>query len=208
MKRPPLRLLILILLACAGVALAIGMWRGAPERQVIVTGKALIGGPFTLTDHTGKRVTEKDFAGQFMLIYFGYTSCPDICPAELQIMSAALDRLGDRAKNVTPLFITVDPERDTVERMASYVGNFHQRLIGLTGSAEEIRAAVKAYRVYYHKEGHDHASGTAEHDHANSDYLLDHSSVVYLMSPSGEYLTHFTYGAGVGKMADGIAKYL
>jgi len=208
MKRSSLPLLGFIILACGLVALAIGMRRGVPEGHMIVTGKALIGGPFTLTDHTGKRVTEKDFSGKFTLIYFGYTSCPDICPAELQVISAALDQLGERARNVTPLFITVDPERDTVRQMADYVGNFHERLIGLTGSAEEIRAAVKAYRIYSNKVDHAHASGTAEHSHAINDYLLDHSSVVYLMSPSGEYLSHFTYGTGVGKMVKGIAKYL
>lgn len=208
MKRHSLLLLGFIILACGLAALAIGKRRGMSEGQVIVTGKALIGGPFTLTDHTGKRVTEKDFAGKFTLVFFGYTSCPDICPAELQVISAALDQLGERAKNVTPLFITVDPERDTVRKMASYVGNFHERLVGLTGSVEEIRAVVKAYRIYSGKVEHEHPGGKAEHGHASSEYLLDHSSVVYLMSPAGEYLAHFSYGAGAGKMAKGIAEFL
>ena len=199
MKRHSLLLLGFIILACGLAALAIGKRRGMSEGQVIVTGKALIGGPFTLTDHTGKRVTEKDFAGKFTLVFFGYTSCPDICPAELQVISAALDQLGERATNVTPLFITVDPERDTVKKMAGYVGNFHERLVGLTGSAEDIRAVVKTYRIY---------SGKVDDGHSSSDYLFDHSSVVYLMSPSGEYLAHFAYGTGVDKMAKGIAKFL
>ena len=199
MKRHSLLLLGFIILACGLAALAIGKRRGMSEGQVIVTGKALIGGPFTLTDHTGKRVTEKDFAGKFTLVFFGYTSCPDICPAELQVISAALDQLGERAKNVTPLFITVDPERDTVKKMAGYVGNFHERLVGLTGSAEDIRAVVKTYRIY---------SDKVDDGHSSSDYLFDHSSVVYLMSPSGEYLAHFAYGTGVDKMAKGIAKFL
>ena len=199
MKRRWLLCLGFIILASGLVALAIGVRRGVPEGQVIVTGKALIGGPFNLTDHTGKRVTEKDFAGKFTLVFFGYTSCPDICPAELQVISAALDQLGERATNVTPLFITVDPERDTVKKMAGYVGNFHERLVGLTGSAEDIRAVVKTYRIY---------SGKVDDGHSSSDYLFDHSSVVYLMSPSGEYLAHFAYGTGVDKMAKGIAKFL
>ncbi|GBE43465.1 hypothetical protein BMS3Bbin10_01542 [bacterium BMS3Bbin10] len=200
MKR---RLLILIIAAALGVgvaALSTMVLRSMqPEKPQVLSGKALIGGTFTLTDHTGRRVSEKDFAGRFMLIYFGYTFCPDVCPAELQVMSAALDQLGDKAKNVTPVFITIDPERDTVKQMASYVTNFHERLVGLTGTAEEIRAAAKAYRVYYAK---------AKDDASSTDYMMEHSSIVFLMSPKGEYLAHFTYGTGVDKMAAGIAKFL
>ncbi|HDL16356.1 MAG TPA: SCO family protein [Rhizobiales bacterium] len=200
MKR---RLLILIIAAALGVgvaALSTMVLRSMqPEKPQVLSGKALIGGTFTLTDHTGRRVSEKDFAGRFMLIYFGYTFCPDVCPAELQVMSAALDQLGDKAKNVTPVFITIDPERDTVKQMASYVTNFHERMVGLTGTAEEIRAAAKAYRVYYAK---------AEDDTSSTDYMMEHSSIVFLMSPKGEYLAHFTYGTGVDKMATGIAKFL
>lgn len=162
------------------------------------TGKALIGGPFVLVDHTGKRVTDKDFLGRYMLVYFGYTYCPDVCPTELQVMTAALNKLGPLADRVTPVFITVDPERDTVEQMASYVTNFHPRLIGLTGSVEQVRAAAKAYRVYYAK----------TEDSSATDYLIDHSSFVYLMNPRGEYVTHFPYGLGSDKMAAQIRKHL
>ena len=107
--------------------------------------------------------------------------------------------LGGNAKKVTPLFITIDPERDTVEQMNSYVSNFHEQLIGLTGSTQEIRAVAKAYKIYYHK---------VTDDPSSTEYLMDHSSIVYLMSPEGEYLTHFKYGTGVGKMVRGIAKFL
>lgn len=196
-----LRLLFIVIAAFFGGGIgALGLYAlfAARAPQQIVTGKALIGGPFALTDHTGKRVTEKDFAGRHVLVFFGYTYCPDICPAELQIMSAAIDKLGPKGDKVTPVFITVDPERDTVSQMKSYVENFHPRLVGLTGSAEDVRAAAKAYRVYYSKAG----------DASASDYLMDHSSVVYLMSPAGEYLAHFAYGTGVDKMAEGIAKFL
>ncbi len=199
-----LRLLITlmsaVLLVSSAAAISLVILRGGQlEQPRIVSGKALIGGPFTLTDHRGKRVTEKDFEGGFTLVYFGYTFCPDICPAELQVISAALDQLGKRAKNVTPLFITLDPERDDVKQMASYVSNFHERLIGLTGSLEDIRAAAKTYRVYFAK---------VEDQSSGDYYLLDHSSAVYLMGPKGEYLAHFSYGAGVDKMAQGIAKFL
>ena len=199
MKRSTLALLIVTILAGGALAFGLNLMRAQNPTKQIVTGKALIGGPFTLTDHTGKRVTEKDFAGKFLLVFFGYTFCPDVCPAELQVISAALDALGEKRKKVTPLFITIDPERDTVEQMNSYVSNFHEQLIGLTGSAEEIKAAAKAYRVYYHK---------VSDDASSTDYVMDHSSIVYLMSPKGEYLAHFSYGTGVDKMAKGIAKFL
>ena len=197
------RLIVLIIAGfLAGGISALGLFflqNSQPGPKQVSTGKALIGGPFALTDHMGKRVTEKDFEGKFMLIFFGYTFCPDICPAELQVISAALDELGDTAKKVTPVFITIDPERDTVEQMKSYVGNFHKQFIGLTGSMKEIRAAAKVYRVYFKK---------AANDASGSDYFMDHSSIVYLMSPKGEYLAHFNYGTGVDKMAKGIAKFL
>lgn len=170
---------------------------GATMTQI--EGKALVGGPFTLTDHTGRRVTEKDFEGKYTLVFFGYTYCPDVCPAELQVMTAALAQLGAKSEKVTPVFITIDPKRDTVEQMASYVSNFHERLVGLTGTHEEIRAVAKAYRVYYAK---------AKDDGSSADYLMDHSSAVYLMNPKGDYLTHFSYGTSPEKMAQGIAKHL
>lgn len=197
------RLIILILAGfLAGGISALGLYmlqNTNPGPKQISTGKALIGGPFTLTEHTGRRVTEADFKGRFTLVYFGYTYCPDVCPAELQVISAALDQLGTKAEKVTPVFITIDPERDTVELMKDYVSNFHKSLIGLTGSVKEVRAAARAYRIYYKKSAEEGSS---------DDYLMDHSSIVYLMSPEGEYLTHFAYGTGVDKMAKGIAKYL
>jgi protein SCO1/2 len=197
------RLIILILAGfLAGGISALGLYvlqNTNPGPKQISSGKALIGGPFTLTEHTGRRVTEADFKGRFTLVFFGYTFCPDVCPAELQVISAALDELGKKAEKVTPVFITIDPERDTVELMKDYVSNFHKSLIGLTGSVKEVQAAAKAYRIYYKKSAEEGSS---------DDYLMDHSSIVYLMSPEGEYLTHFAYGTGVEKMAKGIAKYL
>lgn len=196
------RLILLILagfLAGGLAALALFILQtNDPGPRQVSTGKALIGGPFKLTDHTGRRVTEADFKGRFSLVYFGYTFCPDVCPAELQVISAALDELGPKAEKVTPVFISIDPERDTVEQMKSYVAHFHKSLVGLTGSVEEVRAAAKAYRIYYAR----------AKDDTSSDYVMDHSSIVYLMSPEGEYLAHFAYGTGVEKMVKGIAKFL
>lgn len=199
MKRSTLALLAAAFLISSALATGYVLMRTPYPRPHVVSGKALIGGPFTLTDHRGRRVTEQDFMGKVTLVYFGYTYCPDICPAELQVMSAALDELGAKKKKVNALFITIDPERDTVEQMNSYVSNFHEQLIGLTGSTQEIRAAANAYKVYYNK---------VTDDPSSTDYVMDHSSIVYLMSPKGEYLTHFSYGTGVEKMAKGIAKYL
>ena len=158
------------------------------------TGTALVGGPFSLVDHTGKRVTEKDFAGRYMLVFFGYTYCPDVCPTELQVMMAAVESLGAQANRIQPVFITVDPERDTQQVMKAYVENFGPRLTGLTGTAEEIAAVAKAYRVYFAKAG----------KAATEDYLMDHSSIVYLMGPDGTFVKHFTYTTDAPKLAQAV----
>lgn len=151
-----------------------------------VSGIAQIGGPFTLKDHTGTVRTEKDYQGKLMLIYFGYSFCPDVCPTALQVMSVALQNLGGKADPVIPIFITVDPERDTTKHLSDYVKNFHARMVGLTGSADQIKQAAKVYRVYYRKA--EPAAGDPP-----KDYLMDHSSVVYLMDREGRYVTHFTH---------------
>lgn len=150
------------------------------------SGIAQIGGPFTLVDQTGAVRTDKDFHGKLMLVYFGYTYCPDVCPTALQVMSVAVQDLGPKAKDVVPIFITVDPDRDTVKHLAAYVKNFDPRMVGLTGSADQIKQAAKVYRVYYRKA--EPAPGSPP-----KDYLMDHSSVIYLMDRQGHYITHFTH---------------
>jgi protein SCO1/2 len=194
-------LLIVILggfLLGALVALAL-IVNGPAGPRVQTSGTALIGGPFTLTDQTGKTVTDRDFAGRYKLVFFGFTHCPDICPAELQVMQAALDALGDKADKVVPIFISLDPERDTPQVIGDYVKNFGPRFVGLTGSPESVAAAAKAYRVVYAKVD-DKASANG--------YSVDHSALVYLMSPEGEYLTHFAYGTSAATMAETIRRYL
>ena len=119
--------------------------------DILMWNREPVGGPFELIDHTGKPRTERDFRGKLMLVYFGFTYCPDICPTDLQAIGQTLDKLGAEADSVQPLFITVDPERDTAQHLAEYVPMFHPRLIGLTGSAEAIRKAADAYKVYYAK---------------------------------------------------------
>lgn len=179
------------------IALALGgyAWvaRQFPEQADI--GKALVGGPFTLTDQDGRLVTERDFAGHFMLIFFGYTFCPDICPTELQVMMAAVDELGPEGNRIQPIFISVDPARDTPDVLKAYVGNFSPRLLGLTGTPEQIAAVAKAYRVYFSK---------VEGTQSNADYLMDHSSIIYLMGPDGQFVKHMTYTTDAAKLAGEI----
>lgn len=175
-----------------------------PHPAAQFTAKPKIGGPFTLTDHTGKRVTEKDFLGKYMVVYFGYSYCPDVCPTELQVIVSALDKLGAKGEKITPLFITIDPERDTVEQMASYVGHFHKNLIGLTGSPEEIRQAARAYKVYYAKAKNDDPGK----ERADSDYLMNHSNIIYVMDPNGAFAAHFIHATDPGKLAGKLAKLL
>lgn len=158
-------------------------------------GVTAIGGQFQLTDHTGQERTSESFHGQYTLVYFGYTFCPDVCPTGLQVMTLAINQLDDETQDkITPLFITVDPERDTVKQLRSYVSNFHSRLIGLTGTADQIAKAAQAFRVYY--------SRSKQNSEASSDYLLDHSSIIYLMDAAGTYVTHFTHTTTVGKIVD------
>lgn len=172
---------------------ALWFTRGGPGGS----GEALVGGPFTLTNQDGQRVTEQDFRGKYMLIFFGFTFCPDVCPSELQVMSAALDQLGPQGDKIQPVFITIDPERDTPEAMKVYISNFHPRMVGLTGSADDIAKVAKAYRVYYAKAKQ--AEGAAP-----GDYLMDHSTILYLMGPDGKFVKHFTYGTDVKTLAEGL----
>jgi cytochrome oxidase Cu insertion factor (SCO1/SenC/PrrC family) len=135
-------------------------------------------GPFALIDHTGKRRTDADFRGKLMIIYFGYSYCPDICPTDLMSISSAIDLLGPAGDAVQPIFITVDPERDTPGHLADYVAAFHPRLVGLTGAPDEIRKVATAYKTYYAKvESAD-----------RKDYVVDHTAFIYLVGKQGQYL--------------------
>lgn len=189
------------LIGALGGAAALVVSQGTPGDKVVTTGKALVGGPFTLVGEGGKTVTDKDFRGKHMLVFFGFTHCPDICPAELQVMSASLEELGDKAKDVAPIFITLDPERDTPEAVSAYVKNFGPEFVGLTGSPQAIAAAAKAYRVAYSK-------FTPEGADKTGNYSIDHTALVYLMGPDGEFITHIPYGTTPAKMAETLRRYL
>ena len=161
-------------------------------------GAVSIGGPFTLIDQHGRTVTEQDFRGRLHLVYFGFTFCPDVCPTELQTISAALDRLGDKAGEVVPVFISVDPERDKPEVLAAYLKDFSPRIVGLTGTPEQVAQAARAYRVYYAK--------APSQD--GKDYSVDHSNIVYLMGQDGQFLAHFSMRTTAEEMADTIRRHL
>ena len=161
------------------------------DRRTSEDADGKIGGTFTLVDHTGQVVTQADFSGRYMLVYFGYTFCPDICPTALQTMMNAYKQLSPEwQKRIAPLFITVDPERDTIEKMRGYVTTLHPALIGLTGTLEQITATAKTYKVYF-------AKVQSEDDGSRSYYLVDHSSIIYLMDPQGRYHAHFGHGISV-----------
>jgi protein SCO1/2 len=138
-----------------------------------------IGGPFALEDGSGKPVTDRDFRGKYVLVYFGYTFCPDVCPTTLSAVAEAMDKLGPDAAKVRPLFITVDPRRDTPAVVKKYAAAFGPEITGLTGTPEEIARVAKEYRVYFAE----HRTGPGP-----GDYSMDHSSVLYLMDPTGAFL--------------------
>lgn len=177
-KTPPHRilyatmgLLLAVLLVGAGGLL----WLSANGGNSPIS----IGGPFTLEDGSGKPVTDRDFRGKYMLVYFGYTFCPDVCPTTLTAVADAMDKLGPAAAGIRPVFITVDPKRDTPAVVKQYAAAFGPSIIGLTGTSEEIAKAAKEYRVYYAE----HRTGSGPND-----YSMDHSSVLYLMGPGGGFI--------------------
>ena len=146
----------------------------------VITGQADVGGPFRLTDQNGKSVSDTDFRGRYMLIYFGYSFCPDVCPTTLSVMAQALDKLGGESRRVTPIFITIDPERDTPPVLGDYMKAFGPNFVGLTGGAAAIKDVEKKYRVYAVKKPLEKGA-----------YGMDHSSVLYLMGPDGRMISFY-----------------
>ena len=200
--KSPRALAMAMLLVFGGIPMASGAQQ--PERSAaelmdaVMWNREPIGGSFTLVDHNGVRRTDADFRGKLMLVYFGFSSCPDICPTDLQAIGLALDQLGKAGEEVQPVFITVDPERDTPQLLADYVPMFHPRLIGLSGDATSIREAASAYRVYYAK--------VPRTDGSN--YTVDHSGFIYLMDRGGQYLGFFPPGTPPDRMTEVIRPLL
>lgn len=183
-----------------GVAAALG-GDGVSEPAVPMPFNKLFGGPFELVDHEGVTRTDRDFHGRHVLIYFGYTYCPDICPASLQEMATALDQLGEAGREVQPLFVSIDPGRDTPMILKDYVAQFGERFIGLSGSEAAIRKLAKAYRLHRVKVVPDWSQG-------GDDYLVDHSSLTFLLGPNGKVLTLFPHNTPAGTMAMRLRPYL
>lgn len=190
--------LVAILVLLGGAATYIFV--NKPQAYNQITTASLIGGDFTLLDHDGKTVTQADYSGKKKLVFFGFTNCPAVCPTELFNIAAALDEMGaQKAKNLQVLFISIDPEYDTPERMKDYVGAFHDDFIGLTGSVEQVSKAAKAYRIYYAK--------IPEED-SEIGYTMDHSAYTYLMDENNQYLTHLPPNSEITDMVKTINEYL
>jgi cytochrome oxidase Cu insertion factor (SCO1/SenC/PrrC family) len=171
------------------------MASGCGPQQCAVKGdpKALIGGAYTAVDHHGTDISSDKFLGQYQLVFFGFTSCPDVCPTALVNISAALDDLGDDAAYFQPLFVSIDPERDTPDVLAEYLSNFHPSFTGLTGSPAQIKELAHVYRAYYAR-GAGASAGAGADD---TEYTMDHSSIIYLMDCEGRYIKHFDHNTNV-----------
>ena len=201
MNRPVALIPFLLLLACVagGTLWYLGDVRAHRGVESVASGETVtLGGPFSLTDQNQMLRTEKDFQGKYTLVFFGYTYCPDVCPTTLAVMAAALDKMGARADMIVPLFITVDPQRDTPDKIKSYLASFGPRFVGLTGSPADIASVAKEYRVYYRE--HPGENGGA--------YTVDHSGVVYLMDPAGKFIANYSLETSPDKMAADLTKRL
>ena len=163
----------------------------------LMYGRGTVGGPFTLTDQAGRTRSDSEFRGKLMVVYFGYTYCPVVCPADLMAISQALDALGPAAEGIQPVFITVDPERDT-KALADYVAAFHPSLVGLTGSPEEVRKVANSYKAFYVKVP----------DERSGEYSIDHAGVIYLMGRNGEYLGFMPPQTGPDRLTEVLRRYL
>lgn len=190
---------LVTLVVLAGVFFIWQTWQS--DDVTASTGTAEIGGPFQLTDQDGRPVDESLLEDRLSVIYFGYTFCPDVCPTTLQDISTALDMMGEDGDQVQPIFITVDPERDTVEVVKDYVGWFRPGTIGLTGTNEQIDAVKAAYKVYS-------AKAPQDDDETGELYLVDHTSITYVMGPDGNFVTHFSYGTSPEDMAKKLGDLL
>jgi protein SCO1/2 len=205
--QPPVRRWLLA--AIAGAVAMLGLFvvgslqaRNTPPGAVAAPRGTPIVADFDLVDHTGRRVTEADFAGRPMVVFFGFTYCPDFCPTALATLGAAFDLLGpEAAAEFQPVFITIDPARDTQEALAAYVGSnsFPAGLVGLTGTEDEIAAAARAFRVTY---------GRVEMPDSAAEYTMEHTTIVYVMDAKGELFLPYTHNSTPAEVADGLRRYL
>jgi len=189
---------LLTFLVIAGVLVFVsGLWPGSETPSLP---SVAIGGPFTLEASDGSTVTDATYRNKWQLIYFGYTLCPDACPTALNEIAGALDKLGPLAAQVQPIFITIDPARDTPKIMGEYVKAFDPRIRGLTGTPAQIAAVAREFRVYYAK---------VEDKDAPDGYLMDHSSIIYVMRPGdGRFVATFTHESTADQMAARLKKLI
>ncbi len=195
-KKTLLAGLLAFVVIAGALVFASGYWPGQAPRLPSIA----IGGPFSLETSDGRTVTDQTYRDKWQLIYFGYTLCPDACPTALNDIVSAMQELGPLAAQVQPIFITIDPERDTPKVMGEYVKAFDDRIVGLTGSPKQIAAAARAFRVYYAK--------AADKD-APDGYLMDHSSVIYVMHPGDfRFVATFTHETSPDQMAERLRKFI
>lgn len=210
---------LLLMLLVTAATLFLTQSKPPAEPTETVSGKAEIGGTFTLTDANGTTVSDAQFRGKNMLVFFGFTHCPDVCPLTLATYTQALELMGSDVENIAPIFISVDPKRDTAERLKEYLSNFDSRIIALTGTPEQIKDVAKLYKAFYSevpneekKEDVDHSkmdhSKMQHHGdtHAEDNYMVDHSSFIYLMDVNGEYVTHFPHTIAPDELAKQVSE--
>jgi cytochrome oxidase Cu insertion factor (SCO1/SenC/PrrC family) len=184
-------------LATAHAGEAAGQPTAAEMMDDLMYGRGLIGGPFTLLDQDGRARSDSEFRGKLMIVYFGYTFCPDVCPTDLMAITQALEALGPEAAGIQPIFITIDPERDT-RVMREYVSAFHKSFVGLTGAPEDIRKVANSYKAFYAKVG----------DAKSGDYAIDHAGVIYLMGRDGRYLGFMPPQTGPDRLIEILRRHL
>ena len=195
----------LIIILCLAGAIYVGNLRSQVDKKTtqhnepsfIVSAGVPLGGGFELTSHLGKKVKDEDFRGKLMLLYFGYTFCPDLCPSELTGITKALNLLGEKVKEVQPIFITIDPQRDTQEVLKNYVELFHPQFLGLYGNESELKTVTENYKVYAAK----------TEDKGGDNYLMDHSTFTYLIGRDGKIISMFRLGTPSSVMAEEIKKH-
>jgi len=195
---------VAVTLAVLGTTIWVLVIGTGPQRDVLEGVSGVIktppgvGGPLKLISNTGETVTEKTFSGKYALLFFGYSFCPDVCPTGLQNIAVALDKLGDKGTGVVPVFISVDPDRDTPAQLAEYVKLFHPAMVGLTGTESQINAVTKRFRVYY----------ALRKDLDPKNYLVDHSAFLYLMDPNWKLRAVFSHSATPDEIANALGKLL
>ncbi len=198
-----MRKIVFVWISCVLAAVVLLAWVGRdlfPEKPgEIGSGTALINGAFSLTGANDQPVTEHDFRGKYILVYFGYTHCPDICPTTLLLMQNVISHMQPRSRDIQPIFISIDPERDTPKVASDYASHFGPDMIGLSGTPEQIKAVAENFKIYYSKvEAKDSALG----------YMMDHSGFIYLMGPDASYLTHFPHNVSERELEEGLRKYV